>query len=84
MKKLLLMIMILPVLGTGCLNAQKLSENDAFDILVKWNGKWKNSAVFEKSVWTTEKTQTRGITETNLILSNNTLKLDPSAIDSNE
>ena len=33
------MIMILPVLGTGCLNAQKLSENDAFDILVKWNGR---------------------------------------------
>ena len=75
MKKLLLMIMILPVLGTGCLSAQKLSKNDAFDILAKWDGKWKNSAVFEKSVWTTEKTQTRGITETNLILSNNYLEI---------
>ena len=41
MKKLLLIIMILPVLGTGYLNAQKLSKNDAFDILTngKVNGK---------------------------------------------
>ena len=60
--------MILPVLGTGYLNAQKLSKNDAFDILTKWEGKWKNSAVFEKSVWTQERIQTRGITETNLVL----------------
>ena len=35
--------MLLPVLGTGCLNAQKLSKNDAFDILTKWEGKWNNS-----------------------------------------
>jgi hypothetical protein len=75
MKKLLLIIMIFPVLGTGYLNAQKLSKNDAFDILTKWEGKWKNSAVFEKSVWITEITQTRGITETNLILSNNYLEI---------
>jgi len=53
----------------------KLSKNDAFDILTKWEGKWKNSAVFEKSVWTSERTQTRGITETNLILSNNYLEI---------
>ena len=45
MKKLLLLIMVLPVLGTGYLNAQKLTKNDAFDILTKWEGKWKNSAV---------------------------------------
>ena len=32
--------MVLPILGTGCLNAQKLSKNDAFDILTKWEGKW--------------------------------------------
>ena len=32
--------MVLPVLGTGYLNAQKLSKNDAFDILTKWEGKW--------------------------------------------
>jgi len=75
MKKLFLIIMILPFLGTGYLNAQKLSKNDAFDILTKWEGKWKNSAVFEKSVWTAERTQTRGISETNLILSNNYLEI---------
>ena len=67
--------MLLPVLGTGCLNAQKLSKNDAFDILTKWEGKWKNSAVFEKSIWITEKNETRGITETNLILSNNYVEI---------
>ena len=67
--------MLLPVLGTGCLNAQKLSKNDAFDILTKWEGKWKNSAVFEKSFWITERRETRGITETNLILSNNYLEI---------
>ena len=67
--------MILPFLGTGYLNAQKLSKNDAFDILTKWEGKWKNSAVFEKSIWTKERTETRGITETNLILSNNYLEI---------
>ena len=75
MKKYFLIIMLLPVLGTGCLNAQQLSKNDAFDILTKWEGKWKNSAVFEKSLWITEKTETRGITETNLILSNNYLEI---------
>ena len=75
MKKLLLILMVFPFLVTGHLNAQKLSKNDAFDILTKWEGKWKNSAVFEKSVWTAERTQTRGITETNLILSNNYLEI---------
>ena len=43
MKKLLLVLMILPLLSIGALNAQKLSKNDAFDILTKWEGKWKNS-----------------------------------------
>ena len=75
MKKLLLIIMIIPVLGTGYLNAQKLSKNDAFDILTKWEGKWKSSSVFEKSVWTSERTENRGTTETNLILSNNYLEI---------
>ena len=46
--------MIMPVLGTSYLNAQKLSKNSAFDILTKWEGKWKNNAVFEESVWITE------------------------------
>ena len=75
MKKLLLIIMIMPVLGTGYLNAQKLSKNDAFDVLIKWEGKWKNSAVFEKSVWTSERIETRGTTDANLILSNNYLEI---------
>ena len=65
----------MPVLGTGYLNAQKLSKNDAFDVLIKWEGKWKNSAVFEKSVWTSERIETRGTTDANLILSNNYLEI---------
>ena len=48
MKKLFLIIMIIPVLGTSYLNAQKLSKNSAFDILTKWEGKWKSNTVFEK------------------------------------
>ena len=75
MKKLLLIIMVLPFLGTGNLNAQKLSKNDVFDILIKWEGKWKNSAVFEKSAWIKERNETRGTTETNLILLNNYLEI---------
>ncbi len=75
MKKLILIIMIIPVLGTGYLNAQKLSKNDAFDVLIKWEGKWKNNAVFEKSVWTSERIETRGTTDANLILSNNYLEI---------
>ena len=67
--------MIIPVLGTGYLNAHKLSKNDAFDILTKWEGKWKSSSVFEKSVWTSDRTENRGTTETNLILSNNYLEI---------
>ena len=67
--------MIMPVLGTGYLNAQKLSKNDAFDVLIKWEGKWKNSAVFEKSIWTSERIETRGTTDANLILSNNYLEI---------
>ena len=65
----------MPVLGTGYLNAQKLSKNDAFDVLIKWEGKWKNSAVFEKSIWTSERIETRGTTDANLILSNNYLEI---------
>ena len=33
--------MVIPFIGTGYLNAQKLSKNDAFDILTQWEGKWK-------------------------------------------
>ena len=48
---------------------------NAFDILSKWEGKWKNKAVFEESVWMSESVETRGITETNFILSNNYLEV---------
>ena len=75
MKKLLLLLLIMPVLGTGYINAQKLSKNSAFDILMKWEGKWKNNAVFEESVWISESVETRGTTEANLILSNNYLEI---------
>ena len=75
MKKLLLFLLIMPVLGTGYINAQKLSKNSAFDILMKWEGKWKNNAVFEESVWITESVEIRGTTEANLILSNNYLEI---------
>lgn len=67
--------MIIPVLGMGYLNAQELSKNSAFDILIKWEGKWKNTAVFEKSAWITESVETRGTTKANLILSNNYLEI---------
>ena len=74
MKKLII-IMIIPLLGTGYLNAQKLSKNSAFDILTKWEGKWTSKVVFEKSVWITQSFEARGKTETNLILSNNYLEI---------
>ena len=75
MKKQLLLLLIMSVLGTGCVNAQKLSKNSAFDILMKWEGKWKNNTVFEQSVWISESIETRGTTEANLILSNNYLEI---------
>jgi hypothetical protein len=52
-----------------------MSKNSAFDILTKWEGKWTNKAVFEKSLWITERVETRGSTEANLILSNNYLEI---------
>ena len=75
MKKLLLLLLCVPFLETGYLNAQELSKNSAFDILTKWEGKWTSKAVFEKSVWITQSIETRGTTETNLILSNNYLEI---------
>ena len=67
--------MIIPFSGIGYLNAQEMSKNSAFDILTKWEGKWTNKAVFEKSVWITERVENRGSTEANLILSNNYLEI---------
>ena len=74
MKKLILMLIMIPVFGTVHLYAQNLSENGAFDVLTKWEGKWKNKAIFEKSLWNLERSETRGTTESGLILSNNYLE----------
>ena len=49
MKKLIFTVTIIFFLGTVNINAQKLSKNDAFDVLTKWEGKWKNSVVFKQS-----------------------------------
>ena len=46
-----------------------------FDVLSKWEGKWKNSVVFEESVWISKSFETRGITDSKLILSNNYLEM---------
>jgi hypothetical protein len=73
MKKLLLALI---VLGTTNSNAQSLSINEAFDVLIKWEGQWKNSAVFEESVWIRESVKTRGRTSSSLILSNNYLEIN--------
>ena len=74
MKKLLLLALI--VLGITYSNAQSLSVNEAFDVLTKWEGQWKNSAVFEESVWIRERAKTRGRTSSSLILSNNYLEIN--------
>ena len=74
MKKLILTTTMSLIMGIWNLSAQKLSKNSAFDVLTKWEGNWKNKAVFEKSFWTSERTETRGITKSNLILSNNYLE----------
>ena len=72
MKNILYTLAVL-VLSTCYINSQELSENTAFDILVKWEGKWQNSAVFEATAWVPKRVETRGKTESNLILSNNYL-----------
>ena len=74
MKNILYTLAVL-VLSTCYINSQELSENTAFDILVKWEGKWQNSAVFEATAWIPKRVETRGKTESNLILSNNYLEI---------
>ena len=73
MKKSLLLALIF--LGITYTNAQSLSINEAFDVLIKWEGEWKNSAVFEESLWIRESVKTRGRTSSSLILSNNYLEI---------
>ena len=72
MKKLLFALIVLCITYT---NAQSLSINEAFDVLIKWEGQWKNSAVFEESLWIRESVKTRGRTSSSLILSNNYLEI---------
>ena len=74
MKKFLFLALI--VLGINYSNAQSLSVNEAFDVLTKWEGQWKNSAVFEESVCIRESVKTRGRTSSSLILSNNYIEIN--------
>ena len=75
MKKIIFLIIVFPLFITTNLCAQNLSKNEVFDVLSKWEGNWKSTVVFEESVWVTESFETRGISESNLILSNNYLEI---------
>ena len=75
MKKIILLLIVYPLFVTSNLCAQKLSKIEVFDVLSKWEGKWKSFVVFEESVWITKSFETRGISESNLILSNNYLEI---------
>jgi hypothetical protein len=75
MKKIIFLLIAYTLFVTSNLFAQNLSKNEVFDVLSKWEGKWKSFVVFEESVWVTESFQARGISESNLILSNNYLEM---------
>jgi len=75
MKKLIFTVITISFFGTVNINAQQLSKNEVFDVLSKWEGKWKNSVVFEESIWVSKSFETRGITDSKLILSNNYLEI---------
>ena len=75
MKKIIFILTTISVFVTGFINAQQLSKNESFDVLSKWEGKWKNSVIFEESVWVSESFETRGITDSKLILSNNYIEM---------
>ena len=76
MKKIIFLIVVYPLFVTSDLCAQNLSKNEVFDVLSKWEGNWKSIVLFEVSVWVTESFETRGISESNLILSNNYLEMN--------
>jgi len=76
MKKIIFLLIVYPLFVTSNLCAQNLSKNEVFDVLSKWEGNWKSIVVFEESVWVTESFETRGISESNLILSNNYLEMN--------
>jgi hypothetical protein len=75
MKKIIFLLIVYPLFLTSSLCAQNLSKNEVFDVLSKWEGKWKNSVVFEESIWVSKSFETRGITDSKLILSNNYLEI---------
>ncbi|MEC8364310.1 MAG: hypothetical protein VXZ46_04120 [Bacteroidota bacterium] len=75
MKKIIFLLIVYPVFVTSNLYGQNLSKNEVFDVLSKWEGKWKNSVVFEESIWVSKSFETRGITDSKLILSNNYIEM---------
>ena len=81
MKKIMFLLILYPLFATSNLCAQNLSKNEVFDVLSRWEGKWNSFVVFEESVWVTESFETRGISESNLILSNNYLEIKASSSD---
>lgn len=76
MKKYLFLFIVYPLFVTSNLCAQNLSKNEVFDVLSKWEGNWRSIILFEESVWVKESFETRGISESNLILSNNYLEMN--------
>ena len=66
MKKIIFLIIVYPLFVTSNLCAQNLSKNEVFDVLSKWEGKWKTSVVFEESIWVSKGYETRGITNSKL------------------
>ena len=75
MKKIIFLLIVYPLFVTSNLYGQNLSKNEVFDVLSKWEGKWKNSVVFEESIWVSKSFETRGITDSKLILSNNYIEM---------
>ena len=76
MNKSIFLLIFYSFFATTNLCSQNLSKNEGFDVLSKWEGNWKSIVVFEESVWVTESFETRGISESNLILSNNYLEMN--------
>jgi hypothetical protein len=76
MKKIIFLLIVQALFITPNLFGQNLSKNEVFDVLSKWEGNWKSIVLFEVSVWVTESFETRGISESNLILSNNYLEMN--------
>ena len=74
MKKIIFLLIVQALFVTPDLFGQNLSKNEVFDVLSKWEGNWKSIVLFEESLWVTESFETRGISESNLILSNNYLE----------